>query len=55
MEGGLAPGKVLHDAIDISQLYDLSQPGEYTIRFQRADPTTKLTVTSNSLALVIAN
>ncbi len=49
----VAPGGTLHDEVVVTD-YDLSQPGEYTIRLRRTDPATKLTVTSNTVTLVVA-
>ena len=54
-EGGLAAGKTLHEEVEVSRIYDLSQPGEYTIRFQRTDPATRLTISSNTVTLIISN
>jgi len=50
----VAPGGTLHDMVIVTE-YDLSQPGEYTIRLQRTDPATKLIVTSNTVTLIVAN
>jgi hypothetical protein len=49
----VAPGKVLHDTIILSDYVDLSQPDQYTIRLERTDPYTNLRVQSNATTLTI--
>jgi len=51
----VAPGGTLHDDMPLSNSVDLGQPGEYKIRLQRTDPATRLTVTSNTVTLIVAN
>lgn len=43
----LEPGKVLHTEIILNRLYDLSQPGQYTVQVQRDDLTRGFVVKSN--------
>jgi hypothetical protein len=50
----VAPGEKLHDVFVLSYYVDLSQPNQYTVRLERADPYTKLLVESNTIAITVA-
>ena len=45
----LRPGEEWHDSAYVHYLYDLRQPGEYTIQVRRWDPETKTWVRSNAI------
>ncbi|MCU1240459.1 MAG: hypothetical protein JWO71_1185 [Candidatus Acidoferrum typicum] len=47
------PGKTLKDDVDISTLYDLTQPGKYTVQVERVDPISKTVVKSNSIIVTV--
>ena len=47
------PGGTLADRVKVSKLYDLNQPGKYTIQFQRLDPQTKTFVKSNEITVTV--
>ena len=49
----VSPGKTLVEVIDLKDLYDLSEPGTYSIQVERTDPYSKTTVSSNKLTIVI--
>jgi len=49
----LAPGETFRDQIVVSDLYDLSRPGEYTIRARRPDEETKTPVISNTIRITV--
>ena|SRR2546428_606902 len=49
----LAPGETFRDQIVVSDLYDLSRPGEYTIRARRPDEATKIPATSNTIRITV--
>lgn len=55
----LKPGEAREEDIDVSQLYDLSQPGQYTISaFRRlsdvdTDPRSKIIAFSNTLTITV--
>jgi hypothetical protein len=51
----IQPGKTVRDWVSISDEFDLSQPGTYTIQLERFDPGTKLAVKSNTIALTVTN
>ena len=52
-ESPLKPGKTLTDHVNVSKMYDLSQPGKYTIEFRRLDEETKTFVKSNKITLTV--
>jgi hypothetical protein len=52
-DGPLEPGKTLTDHVNVSDLYDLSGPGKYTIQFERFDPETKTSVASNKIVVTV--
>jgi hypothetical protein len=49
----LKPGEEWWDAISVSQFYDLSKPGQYTIQLRRWDDETKTWVKSNTITLTV--
>jgi hypothetical protein len=49
----LEPGKSIVDFIDLSELYDLAQPGKYTFQVQRTDPHTNSVVKSNVVTVTV--
>ena len=48
------PGKIWDMKIDLKRLYEITQPGEYTVSVSRFDDSSKTTVHSNTLTLIIA-
>lgn len=51
----IEPGETIKDAVAIQRQVDLSRPGEYKIRLERTDPTTKVLVKSNAVTLTVTN
>ena len=51
----IAPGKTAKDTVHLVDWFDLSEPGTYTIQFERLDEATKLTVKSNAVTVTVAN
>jgi hypothetical protein len=49
----LAPGANLDDELDLAKLYTLS-PGNYSVRVEREDKGSKMTVKSNTITFVVA-
>ena len=49
----LLPGESWRDLILMKNLYDLSQPGQYTIQVRRWDDETKTWVKSNTLTVTV--
>ena len=49
----LAPGKEIKDRINVSKLYDLHQPGKYTIQLERFDLETKSFIKSNKITVTV--
>jgi len=49
----LEPGEVFTQSILLNRLYDLSQPGKYTVQVEHLDPQTKLAVKSNVIELSV--
>jgi len=49
----LKPGEDWMDAIKIRNLYDLNQPGDYTIQVERFDPATRTMVQSNTITVTV--
>jgi hypothetical protein len=49
----LMPGKTFIDHVNVSTMYDLSQPGKYTIQFRRYDEESKTTVKSNKITVTV--
>lgn len=49
----LQPGEAIQDETDIRTLYEIDQPGKYTIQVQRVDNETKTTVKSNTITVTI--
>jgi hypothetical protein len=45
----LEPGESRKNSLFVNSLYDLSQPGEYTVQLRRLDDQTSTMVTSNQL------
>jgi hypothetical protein len=41
------------DLVNVSKLYDLNEPGRYTIQFQRFDEETKTFVSSNKITVTV--
>ena len=52
---GVQPGETKTYSFLINKLYDLSQPGKYTIQVSQDDSLNKLTVKSNTISLTITN
>jgi hypothetical protein len=50
----LKPGEMTTDHLVLTDLFDLSQPGEYTVRVQRIFPPNRAVVTSQALTITIA-
>lgn len=50
---GIQPGKSISADIPLSNCYDLSEPGEYTIQAQRFDPFTQEWVKSNEIKIKV--
>jgi hypothetical protein len=48
-EGSLAPNKTVTDRIDVTRLYDLNRPDEYTIQLQRFDLESNTWIKSNKV------
>jgi len=51
----LAPGKAERFRTDVSKLFDLREPGPYSVRLKRTDPASGAPVVSNVLKITIAN
>jgi hypothetical protein len=51
--GTVPPKQFSNSAFILNRFYDLSQPGKYTIQVQRIDPTSKMTVKSNTITVTI--
>jgi hypothetical protein len=49
----LKPGKTFTDHANVSTMYDLSQPGKYTIQFRKYDDESKTTVKSNKITVTV--
>ena len=49
----MKPWETMTDRVNVSKLYDLTQPGRYTIQFQRLDPETKTFVKSNEITVTL--
>lgn len=49
----VTPGKTIVEIIVLNDLYDLSEPGTYSVQVERTDPLSKTTVQSNKLTIVI--
>lgn len=49
----MKPGETMTDRVNVSKVYDLTQPGRYTIQFQRLDPETKTFVKSNEITVTL--
>jgi len=49
----LKPGESLKDGIKLSEFYDLSKPGKYSIEVERTDDITKAVVKSNTITLAV--
>jgi hypothetical protein len=50
----LKPGESWTDTILVNDLYDLRQPGDYTIQVERFDPATSTMVKSNTITVTVA-
>jgi len=46
------PGEILKDKVDLSKLFELS-PGKYTVQAERLDATTKQSVKSNTITIIV--
>jgi hypothetical protein len=53
IERYLKPGEAVKDELVVSNRYDLSQPGKYTIKVQRIDTETMATVESNTITMTV--
>lgn len=51
----IQPGETLTDVIIVNKLFDLSQPGKYSIQAQRADPDSKMVVKSNIITVTVTS
>ena len=51
----IQPGKSLTDVIIVNKMFDLSQPGKYSIQAQRADPDSKIVVNSNIITVTVTS
>jgi hypothetical protein len=51
----LGPGESLTDGIVVSKLFDLSRPGNYTIRVRRHDQGSDTIVVSNTIAVTVSD
>jgi hypothetical protein len=49
----LKPGEAVKDELVVSNRYDLSQPGKYTIKVQRIDTETMAMVESNTITMTV--
>jgi hypothetical protein len=49
----LKPGEDWMDAIKVRNLYDLNQPGDYTIQVERFDAATRTMVQSNTITVTV--
>ena len=49
----LAPGKAEHLRMNLARLFDLKEPGQYSIRLKRTDPADGIPVMSNFLKITI--
>jgi len=49
----LKPGETLKDGVVVSKLFDLGQPGRYSIRVTKVDMATKTSVTSNTITVTM--
>jgi hypothetical protein len=49
----LKPGESLKDGIKLSEIYDISKPGKYSIEVERTDDTTNTVVKSNTITLTV--
>lgn len=49
----LKTGKTITDHVDVTQMYDLSGPGKYTIQFERFDEESKTFVMSNMTTVTV--
>lgn len=49
----LKPGKTFTDHANVSTMYDLSQPGKYSIQFRKYDDESKTTVKSNKITVTV--
>jgi hypothetical protein len=50
----LKPGDLMQDSLVITNLYDLSKPGKYTIQIERSDDVRKTVVKSNVITVTVA-
>jgi len=53
LEGNYKPGQQRTQVISVNDLYDLSQPGQYTIQVRRWDDETKTWVKSNTITVTV--
>jgi hypothetical protein len=51
----IQPGGTLTDVIIVNKMFDLSQPGKYSIQAQRADPDSKMVVKSNIITVTVTS
>jgi hypothetical protein len=49
----LKPGESWWDTMTVNDLYDVRQPGDYTIQVERFDPATKTMVKSNTITVTV--
>ena len=49
----LQPGQSMRDEINLTQMYDLSEPGKYTIQVQRTDDESKTVAKSNTIIVTV--
>ena len=49
----LQPGQTLLDEVNLTKLFDLNQPGKYTIQVERRDEDSKIVVKSNVIEVTV--
>ncbi len=53
LRGALEPGKTNRVRYPLTMIYDLSQPGTYTVQEEQEDPETKTFVKSNTITVTV--
>lgn len=51
--GIVPPKQFSNGGFVLNRFYDLTKPGRYTIQVQRTDPTSKVTVKSNTITVTV--
>lgn len=52
---GVLPGRSLLEKVVLNKLFDLNQPGKYTIQVEKVDDLSKTVIKSNIVAVTVAN